>query len=513
MSNLNPVTKLEGLFNTYEDEQVVPAKEYNANITALKKAIEHNGSVSKNQQNAIDALVVNKLPAGGVTNEYVADDTLTLDKLAPDVREQLVYTTDNYGVIFKDFINQMHRSLPTLRGSFLNGAVQSINKTLTKQLEYTKTVEQTRFQVGKKDEGYITHDNAAAPETYKIDDNYSTFGVRATWQTTCNLNGTYTINPKTDTFKFTWQVVSQIDGTGYSGSDGSATVYFKNAKGESLLELKAEYKDSCYSSVTRNFYYKYVVDLTEQASAVINGVTHIVIKTTVELSANGKYFNTHKKDCSPSFVLDMSFSTETTTVCRKDCSVPISNMLPFVALTAHVKSTAGAELDKDSLHMAPYCIGQCPHDPAPNFNKTVLGYVDETNDSKYSAECVDSTNHCYFIRHEFQAPVIISAKVSEDKPNGVQPDFAAGAYYSWPLNPTDRKSYIAYTDVASVIEALTKSFNGHLEDFTCTDYSLGSVNMALQLSTKLSNILVESIGVSQYTKFQNPIANIETTEL
>ena len=511
---LKPVTKIEGLFNSYEDEQVVPAKEYNANITALKAAIEHNGSVMKEQQQTMDALVVDKLPVGGVTDEYLADGAVTLDKLDPQTKAQMLLSPENISAFFGDFLIQHHKSKPDMQGSFMNGTIRSVNTLLSKQMTYTRTV--THGAGGAYD--YDSDDNQipinapnlAAPETYTIKtDCGAVWGFHYSWQTRYVLDEAYDINPTTDTFVLNWTFVYQEYSNPNSGS-GQVTVYFKNAAGETVFQTQHTNSDTSRNNNNSHWYRTYTVNLKDATTSILHGIKEVVIDTGMHFAGASKKRNPNNDPYTPTFEINFSFSNGTSETCLHNITVPSAGSVNYAVLAAYVKPAVTTDFDAYPLNIAPYCIGQCPYQPAPGLPESVFNYINRTEDSKYSVELTNSSTKQYFIRHEFQTPVIVSACISADKPANVHPEFIAGEYYSWPLSPVDN-SYISYAKVNDVISAISDLLEGHIEDVSVTEYVFGDNQIAIQFNTTVNNVTVESMSIAQYPGFSKPTIGAEAT--
>ena len=129
MENKTPVTQIQNLFNDYKDDETVLAKEYNGNISALKEAIEYNGKLLKEEQTKVATLSTGNIPAEGVSTNQIATDAVTEDKLSPDIKYGLLFKETNVAAYFKDFLVQLYKTTPGIRGAFMNGSITDVGHT------------------------------------------------------------------------------------------------------------------------------------------------------------------------------------------------------------------------------------------------------------------------------------------------------------------------------------------------------------------------------------------------
>lgn len=519
-----PIKKIKGLFDYYRNGQVVPAEEYNANTTAFREAIEHNGKVLEEHEAAFKDLTVAGLPKGGLQTEFIADEAVTVDKLASDIQNQMLLTPETVGAYFRDFLVQHHKSKPDMQGVFMNGAVTGVNQTLTRQSTYIKTVEHTAegYLVIVNPDGeysddwiHVPYTNPAQPETYlvEIPERYLSKRVKGCgfgWKTRYVLDQAYDIDTTTDLFVVMWDTVYQteMNSTSYRTGRSSCVIRFKDANGALIASLPIMSLKTYHTPQTACRSVE-GTDISEIPAQVFKNVQIIEIDTTwsdytYSSKSTARYHM--RADTQPSLTVNMRFGTGTSEHLSYVTTLPVTNMLNYVAIGAYVKATTAVDFDTYKLNLAPYCVGTCPYQPAPGFEKQVLAYISDTADSKYESTLTNDSTHQYYIRHDFQAPLIISARISTNKPADLHPEFVAGEYYSWPLNFTDN-TYIAYANVSDVISALKTYFEDHIEDITYTEYTLGTAQLGLQFDTTTNNITIESVSVAKYPGFAKP--NIE----
>lgn len=510
-----PIKKIKGLFNSYKNEQVVPADEYNANITCLQQAIEHNGVVLDEHAKAIEGIIAETLPVGSIQTDFIADEAITLPKLSPDIKDQMLLSPENISNYFQDFLLQQHKSNPDIRGVFMNGAVQAINKTLTRQTSYTKTVSHGSDEylvVPDPDRGSyytmeIPYANQATPETYEIavpttHPQYGAVkGFGFAWVTRYTLDQAYDINTATDELTIQWDYVYET-GSIYSQGGGSCEIYFKDANDATIATLPVT---TLKSYQTSQGYKRRVigVNITQMSAEIFKNVSMIEIKTRCsdKLYDSGLY--TPKDGIQPTLSVNMRFGAGTTEYVQHETDIPVTNNLNYVAVGAYIKAATPVDFNTYKLNLAPYCVGVCPKQPAPGFESQVIAYINETADSNYSATLINSSTNHYYIRHNFQAPLIISAKIKENKPDDLHPDFTAGEYYSWPLHFTNN-TYITYSTLEDTIQALKDYFSYYIEDITYTEYNLGTSNLRLKFNTTVNNVTIESVSVAKYSGFVKP---------
>lgn len=522
MFSIEPIKKIKGLFSSYKNEQPVPAEEYNANIRCMQAAIEHNGQLLGEHSKAFESLSAEKLPDGAVQTELIADGAVTSEKLAPEIQTQIKTSAEALSSYFQDFLLQHHKSKPDMQGTFMNGSITAINKTLTRQTTYTKTVTHLAggyLTIKDPNSDYVSdwidvpYDNPATPASYKVQipEWHPVHGTKVkgcgfSWLTRYVLDQAYDINTATDLFSAVWEYTAQVGGE-HSAITGKGTcvVRLKDAAGNTLKTLP---QTNAKGTTKPNELYRYqkVADITALGTVVIPGVRIIEIETSYTdyvYSSSGTATFKMTDAMQPTLTVNMRFGTGTTESMQYETNIPTANDLNYVAIGTYVKATTVVDFDTYKLNIAPYCIGTCPYQPAPGFETQTIAYINETADSEYSAELTDADAKRYYIRHNFQAPLIISARIKDNKPDDIQPDFIAGEYYSWPLHFADN-SFIAYTNLKSTVEALKEQFSDYLEDITHTEYSLGSSQLGLQFNTLTNNLTVESVSVAKYAGLQKP---------
>lgn len=514
-----PIKTIKGLFNSYKNEQVVPADEYNANITCLQQAIEHNGSVLDEHAKAIENIATGSLPEGAIQTGLIADEAVTLPKLEPNIRKNMLLTPETISNYFQDFIVQCHKSNPDIQGSFMNGAIQPVKQTLTRQTTYTKTVthgdnEYLRVVDPDGDTSYRTitvpYANQGVAETYElaVPYSYSTYGVVKgfgfTWVTRYTLDQVYNINTATDELVIKWDHVS--DTKGDLSSSGYCEVLLKDANDITIATLPEKYFSS-YTQSSSGYRHEIIgADIAQLSAQVFENVSVIEIKTKCYSSYpgfGGSYDEQLLKNLQPSLSINMRFSAGTTEYMQYETTVPSANSINYATIGAHIKTTTPVDFNTYKFYLAPYCIGVCPHQPAPGFESQIISYINETDDSVYSASLIDSSSNRYYIRHNFQAPLIISAKIKEDKPDALHPDFTVGEYYSWPLHFTEN-TYITYSNLNDTIQGLKDYFSDYIEDITYTEYSLGTTQLGIRLGTTVNNVTVDSVSAAKYAGFIKP---------
>lgn len=521
MFSIRPIKQIKGLFSSYKNEQPVPADEYNANIRCMQQAIEHNGQLLEEHSEAFESLAKEKLPNNSVQTDLIADGAVTADKLSPDIRQYCLLSSDAISGYFKDFLLQHHKSKPDMQGVFMNGAITNVGQTLTRQTTYTKNVEYfgtQRLTVRDPDGRYeyseytIPYTSTAAPEKYRIEvPNYypdTYHNVKETtqgWKTIIVLDQAYDINTETDSFNAHFNF---FEG-GYPREEyvgtSTATVSFKDISGNTVATINAV-ADADYYTTQNNYNRRgHNAKLSSLSAQVLQSVKSIEIVMSCSVRRRSNYDPLVMVDDmqphAPS--INLRFGTGTSEQMVHEISVPSVNSINSVAIGAYVKATTTVDFDTYKLNMAPYCTGECPYQPAPGFEAVVLAYVNETADSEYSAVLTDANAKRYYIRHDFQAPLIVSARIKEDKPADLHPDFIAGEYYSWPLHFIDN-SYIAYTNLNEVVQDLKEYFSDYLEDITYTEYSLGNTQLGLQFNTTTNNITIESVSVAKYLGLTKP---------
>lgn len=527
MFSIEPIKKIKGLFSSYKNEQVVPAEEYNANIECLQQAIEHNGCLLDEHSKAFEKITTDKLPEGAVHTDLIADEAITLPKLSPDIRDQMLLTPDIVSGYFQDFITQCHKSSPDVRGVFMNGAIQTVNQTLARQTTYTKTVTHGtdgyvligNYDCLESDWVKIPFTNEANPATYEINTDStgkSLKGCHFTWHTHYVLDQPYNINTATDLFTAHWDYMLEQYRADHSSGEGSCTVRFKDADGvvqaqfSNNLAKKPGAWDNTYATSRHDTRTVVGVDISQTTAQVLENICVIEIETSYTDVVKGRIYDGRPngrldlpKDRAPTLSVNMRFGAGTTERAQYETTLPAVNNANYAVIGAYVKGITEVDLNTYKLNLAPHCVGTCPYQPAPGFEEQIVSYIDETEDSIYSTTLTDASANRYYVKHNFQAPLIISAKIKTNKPDRLHPDFIAGEYYSWPLHFAT-KTYITYSTLNDTIQALKEHFADYIEDITCTEYSLGGTQLGLQFNTTLNNLTVESVSVAKYPGFAKP---------
>ena len=265
MFETKPIKVIKGLFNNYLDEQNVTAAEYNGNITALKTAIEHNGNILDNHNEALQSLMNQQIPIKSIETDKLADGAVTTEKLAPEVQYELnTLKPDCFG----DLLLQFHKKNLGIYGTFMNGAIVETALRAVQPIQYTTTIKRIKANVGVLNASGdysatedVVVDNAWLSENNVTD--YNLVNLKAdgrpmcsfdcAWDTTYTFDKPITLDSNTN-FEFFWTCDTNAGYREGFYSDG-VTWYDEQVTGSSsITQIALQYADSAdFKPVTTGF--------------------------------------------------------------------------------------------------------------------------------------------------------------------------------------------------------------------------------------------------------------------
>ena len=560
MLNLNPIKIIKGLFNHYRDNEVVPASEYNANVTLLKQAIEHNGEILNEHQQQINAFLKQTIPVDSVTAEQIQDNAITPEKLSEEVLTSTLLTSENVNALYGDLIPQLHKQDLGIYGAFMNGSITKVEKTLENLIAYTRVTDHgdCTARVWLTDDkvyGDAIITNHASPSDYKTDIYFTDgdknaevtmYSFDAAWETTYNLGGAYNLPIKSDTFEFTWYAYS-----GVNLLTGSATVdniKFFNASG---AEIEVDDKYLVQEGVSKfigNKVYRGVRLKFSDADTTINGVCRITITHAAQYehtSSRGiTRFGDSYSPLAPVFSISATESTGAEAIYQSvyDAIGSQNRIKIGVRVSVPTDTTVNFE-ESNKLQFSVLCtgdyslpqIGSTWVNAAYGTSLPVQDYISPSADMEYTVTKEDDTT--YYITQEFQAPVLLSALVEcsagaieEMSEKHMFENLIYNTYDSFIKSLTsDKPNYIVWCHKpqSGPVEYLSAKDALELYEDFCTEatgfndqvpfypisvlgmcvqsFNIGTDVVDIKIASNLTNITIESVSVARYNS-QIPVS-------
>lgn len=515
MFKQNPIKLIKGLFYNYRDNQDVNASEYNGNIVALKTAIEHNGAILEEHDQALEALLDSKIPVESVDTDKLMDNAVTLSKLAPEARlDKTLFKAD----CFNDLLTQFHRKDFGIYGTFMNGTISKTNATGVTVVDFIKTIERLKGCVKYREynDGTYSYSDWVTVSKWLSEENVTDYSLknldldaRQMTQMECEWATTYFFNTAVDfdadtNFDFYW-TFNTAAGSRYrnlSGTTEEVTGESKIEKIEILFEdsdtftnlpnhLSAGFtetvkcpdsynrpgtterklswnKSQTYSAVkavritTRCYLYVGAISNREDKCYTLSWEGHSPgVQGRLDSVDAYNYYNIGLKNFNVSHT-----SGASNTVYLQSLQAADTASLHKAILGIRVQSNDGA-LDSANLMLVPSIAA------ATNYANAIIGHlaVGEAPDAKpacpdtlntlFTVE--DATNKIYFITQEYIPPLVISGVAGAD---AIIPDgwhdagraLSAGTRYFWQYMPNSTdKTYIYPNNMQNAINALIEA--------------------------------------------------------
>lgn len=504
-----PIQNISGLFVNYKDDEVVNAKEYNANITALKDAVEYNGNILTKHQDAIANLTVGMLPDGGVTTDSIADNAITKNKLSEDVQQHSLLSPDTISDYFRDLLPSfIHKHDADYTGVLLNGCIEKINARLTHKTKNTVTVKHDRTNcyvyVAKPDSahGLITKpaQNEAPAETYSLFVNYDepTWGGHCGWISTIKLDVPYKLGKSnSDTFTFSWTCLEGQHSDAPDVYSDLTQIVLKDPTEKEIATLFSFGSDNLFKHTTKRETDRATGGIRVTHTCTLNpneilfyeNVQYIEIYQTMTYRFYGRGYNTIEAGITvPSFYPEANISLNSLqdAIAPQDFTVDgteYSNVLwvpgsaPALTITAWLETQEEVDLNNTGTVMQIVYTTQVPDNLHESQEALEPGAIYSAYiPTKGNLKVISSDKKHHFVEWVAQPPVVVSGTVD-------------GQTYSW---LQDETNYL-YADALGKLKDTYE-----IEDIALTPFKAGSDYVNLKLSTTLTDMTINSISVARY---------------
>lgn len=521
MAEQNPITKIEGLFADYGDEEVVLAKEYNGNVKALKGAIEHNGDILKTHAEKMKALSAGNIPEGGVSTDLIADSSVTEEKLSPEVRNTMLLTTETIASYFKDYLIQVHKHTPDIKGTFLNGSILDVNESFKTDLTYTKATALSinasiyNDDIEKYETKVITR-NKYAPDSYYLCP-YITGDCQwysGTWDTKYTFNAPSIITA-TDRYSFTYKI--SYASKSVSITYNRASIKFSKVQAVKIdgtvVDLTEHFvqrtKDTSGHTVTEN--YKFT---PKESFTPITDVIAIELRHSATITLGSSNFNYERcrgyvlEECAK----DAAYSStlQVTQVSAKMTYQGFSDSLGNLSrahFSFRIIDEKGTErpinFSDTPLEVGVYCTAALvegtelrafdKYYPQEDFINCTL-----SEGTTYKATKVSDTEH--FVEQTFYAPHCIIFDVLDTVQFTKFGTLHAGTYkLCYDAYNVDR-AYIYSQNYSTCLESLYADCSdiSKITNVRSAPFSIGSTSIKYKVSTNIMDVMLKDVCAVRY---------------
>ena len=116
------VTTIGELFNKYKDNDVVQAKEYNANYDSIKDVVNNNAEATKELQNAVKDLTEGTVPDYSISNAKLQAACVSYDNLNANLINDVLMHKNNINSMLNPFAEGLYR-YTTVSGNLYNSYI------------------------------------------------------------------------------------------------------------------------------------------------------------------------------------------------------------------------------------------------------------------------------------------------------------------------------------------------------------------------------------------------------
>jgi hypothetical protein len=525
MAEMNPVTKIEGLFTGYKDEEVVDAKEYNGNTLALKGAIEHNGKVTEAHAEAIKTLSTGNIPANGVTSEQIADAAVTEEKLSPSIRNTMLLSAETMSAYFKDYLIQVHKHTPDIKGTFLNGSILDVNATFKTDLNYSKkvTLAITAVQDNENgaygDEPVVTvKDNYFAPETYRLCPNLKGLGpicsYTGVWTTEYVFNEPITVTAS-DNYVFKQTAHTDAWLRGCNIVFDSISAISTNGAEVDFLEQFECLESNGYSSLSDwDWYQKTCIFKPNAAFTPLTNVKKIKVVHRVEVSCwwvNGGYasfdgyanYSYAQNDVYTEVLQTTQTSAKMTYQGVGNSSGKLTNAHFSFRIIDEKGATRNINFSDTPLEVGVYCTASFVEGTELHAFDTYYPQEDYINctlaeNSTYKATKVSDTEH--FVEQTFSAPLCIVFDITDTVRFTKFGTLYAGTYKLCYDAYDAAKAYIYRNNYSACLENLYAdcSDSSKITNVRSAFFEIGNSIVKYKASTPIMDVTLKDVCAIRY---------------
>jgi hypothetical protein len=522
MDNKMPITKLEGLFDSYVDEGLVTAKEYNANAKMFKEAIEYNGAILKEQQKDIGQLATGNIPDNGLATEQLADGAVTEAKLDANVKSKLLFTEANLAVYFRDALINLYKATPNFRGACFNGSVSDIGHTFKSPTAYESVVTQDVTFIDADSGSTVAAKNKLAPSDYALkaycDQKHYINAVTSIWTTTYTLeqpmqldntallnfsytaripytsssaSGYYTDHSQTASFK--------IEIVDTSGKTTNITTHFTSKKttpanasyAAGLIETWAYTfdKTATYDNVAK------VIVTLKYVYKPHDGATAISVPAGVTVGDDGVRYARYAADIYFGAGADVNSGADKEYIgfARTLGDMPCAHLCYKI-----IGDLPENYLNTDAVKTSLYCSANLVEgiDLCQEKGYASALYIDTEDCPSLEKEITpipEQTNAC-LISRKFTAPYCVVFDLLE-KGSIADLGMLAPGTYKLSRNPYNDYSFI-YDDYNSLIESLSEQCN--IANVHIEYYSLSALGVQYKLQSAINNLTLDSLCAVRY---------------
>ena len=518
MAEMNPVTKIEGLFTGYKDEEVVDAKEYNGNTLALKGAIEHNGKITEAHAEAIKTLSTGNIPANGVTSEQIADAAVTEEKLSPSIRNTMLLSAETISAYFKDYLIQVHKHTPDIKGTFLNGSILDVNATFKTDLNYSKKVTLAINALMLEDNNRINvviDDNYFKPETYRLCpyivgkcDYYT-----GTWTTEYTFNELINITPS-DRYAFSQKVhtddtyascdidfisITAINSAGVETELLEQFAYYTSDGDSSLNNWDWDYKE-CYFKPNADF--KTLTDIAK---------IKVVHRVKVDESPNSVYktfdgyanYSYAKNDAHTEVLQTTQTSAKMTYQGVGNSSGNLTNAHFSFRIIDEKGATRNIDFSNTPLEVGVHCTASFVEGAELHAFDKYYPQEDYINctlaeNSTYKATKVSDTEH--FVEQTFSAPMCIVFDITDTVRFTKFGTLYAGTYKLCYDAYNADKAYIYRKNYSSCLESLYADCSdaSKITNVRSAFFEIGNSIVKYKASTPIMDVILKDVCAVRY---------------
>lgn len=524
MAEQNPITKIEGLFADYGDEEVVQAKEYNGNVKALKNAVEHNGGILSTHAKKIESLSAGNIPAGGVSTDLIADAAVTEEKLSPEVRNTMLLTTETIAAYFKDYLIQVHKYTPDIKGTFLNGSILDVNASFKTDLNYSKKVTLAITAKQYNDDSFAdgtvvtVKNNYFAPETYRLCPNLKGLGrlyyYTGVWTTEYVFNEPITITAS-DSYAFGQKVHTD---RWYCGCDIdfiSISAISTNGAEVDFLEQFECLKTDGHSSINDwDWDYKQCVFKPNSDFTPLTNVKKIKVVHKVRVSAagvNGGYasfdgYANHryaKNDAYTEVLQTTQTSAKVTYQGASDSSGKLTNAHFSFRIIDEKGATRNINFSDTPLEVGVHCTASFVEGSELHAFDKYYPQEDYINctlaeNSIYKATKVSNTEH--FVEQTFSAPLCIVFDITDTVRFTKFGTLYAGTYkLCYDAYDAD-KAYIYRDNYSACLESLYADCSdaSKITNVRSAFFEIGNSIVKYKASTPIMDVILKDVCAVRY---------------
>lgn len=524
MAEINPVTKIEGLFTGYKDEEVVDAKEYNGNTIALKEAIEHNGKITEAHAEAIKTLSTGNIPANGVTSEQIADAAVTEEKLSPSIRNTMLLSAETISAYFKDYLIQVHKHTPDIKGTFLNGSILDVNATFKTDLNYSKKVTLAITATQYDEDGIAggpvvtVKDNYFAPETYRLCPNLAGLGrlycYTGVWTTEYVFNEPITITAS-DSYAFGQEVHTDYWKCGCDIDFISISAISTNGAEVDFLEQFECLKTDGHSSINDwDWDYKQCVFKPNADFTPLTNVKKIKVVHKVRVSAmgvNGGYasfdgyanYSYAKNDVYTEVLQTTQTSAKMTYQGVGNSSGKLTNAHFSFRIIDEKGAARNINFSDAPLEVGVYCTASFVEGSELHAFDKYYPQEDYINctlaeNAIYKATKVSDTEH--FIEQTFSAPMCIVFDVTDTVRFTKFGTLYAGTYKLCYDAYDAAKAYIYRNNYSACLESLYAdcSDSSKITNVRSTFFEIGNSIVKYKASTPIMDVILKDVCAVRY---------------